>query len=132
VQRIRHPDPPSAAFREVQVQTFLSLVMVILIVVGALWLRSKVFGLGNRRPASPAPAAPAYLNEVEYRRLGWELERRGFRPEDPHTAYSDFYFADQLAVEVGPAGAGRFQVNVRNGAGWSSATEALGVARHAR
>ena len=109
-------------------QTFLSLVMVILIVVGALWLHSKTFGLGNRRPASPAPA-PAYLNEVEYERLGWELERRGFQPGEPNAPYSDFYFADQLAVEVGPAGVGLFQVSVRNGAGRSSAAEALGVAR---
>src|ERR1700755_3050518 len=95
-------------FREVQMQAFLSLVMLILIAIGAFWLRSKIFGLGTRRPPAPAPvsAAPAYLSEVEYERLGWELERRGFQPQDPHAAYSDFYFADQLAVEVGPAGVG--------------------------
>jgi len=115
-------------------QTFLSLVMVILIVVGAFWLRSKIFGALSGRPASPTPAsaAPAYLNEAEFERLGWELERRGFQPGNPHAPYSGFYFADQLAVEVGPAGVGRFQVSVRNGAGRSFATEALGVARHAR
>jgi len=115
-------------------QAFLSLVMLIVIAAGTLWLRSKIFGSGSRRPSSPPPAsaAPAYLNAVEYERLGLELELRGFQPAEPNAAYSDFYFADQLAVEVGPAGVGRFQVNLRNGAGRSPATEALTVARHAR
>lgn len=115
-------------------QAFLSLVMLILIAAGALWLRSKIFGLGSRRPSPPPPASagPAYLNAVEYERLGWELEQRGFQPAEPNAAYSDFYFADQLSVEVGPAGIGRFQVNVRYGVGRSAATEALTVARHAR
>lgn len=115
-------------------QTFGAFVCVILIFVGTMWLRHWFYAGGTRRVASGRTpvdsAAPINLNATQYERLDWELKHRGFTPADIGAPYSDFLFGNEVTVEVMPASAGLYRVNIRSGVAKSIAQEALRVARN--
>jgi hypothetical protein len=117
------------------VQVFGSIIVLIALFIGVMWLRGKLFALAGNRLAAPGkplvpPAAVSNLDEAGYERLEWELKQRGFAPRDPQGRYSDFSFSGQLAVEVAPIGA-LYRISIRNGAGRYAADEALRMARSA-